>query len=279
MKDHLFICNLSGYSANNRNLFGYLMLLIILKLSNKFLKLFNISSIITEIDFLTIFKKKILRFFRNFKFFLVLFHIFALIQFESISQISSKTNLEIFDSEISAGIEKILLYPEINREQKFVFYVSTSKNNKEEKKYTEQVLRKTADKNNIRYSFAKDEKMEAPDSVYNRLAIQVIRLKAEYPVFIKNGFLGEKTMKRRIISDLAISIKNNSSSILAEENLNSKFEDEIFFEDYSRYESPEYRFTQSIPPGLSLLESIIFPAAVITASAVAAILFFAVRSK
>lgn len=121
--------------------------------------------------------------------------------------------------------------------------------------------------------------MEAPDSVYNRLAIQVIRLKAEYPVFIKNGFLGEKTMKRRIISDLAISIKNNSSSILAEENLNSKFEDEIFFEDYSRYESPEYRFTQSIPPGLSLLESIIFPAAVITASAVAAILFFAVRSK
>lgn len=228
---------------------------------------------------MTIFRLKILKFFKIFTFLTVLFNIIIFLPVQSISQVSSKTNLEIFESEISSGIEKVFLFPEINRDLKFVFFVKSEKNIKDEKKYTEQVLRKTADKNNIRYSFAKDEKMEAPDSVYNRFIVNVNSLKSEYPVFIKNGFLGEKTMKRRIISELAISISNNNSSILAEENLNSKFEDEIFFEDYSRYESTEYKFTQSTPPGLSLLESIIFPAAVITVSAIAAVLFFSIRSK
>lgn len=233
---------------------------------------------------MTLYLLKILKYTNKIAFIAVLFSLIAVLKTsEGFSQISSKTNLEIFESDISSGIEKVILYPEINRDQKFIFLIiseNRNKNrNKEEKKFFEQVLRKTADKNNISYSFAKDEKMEAPDSVYNRLTIKINRLNTYYPGFIKNGFLGEKTMKRRIISEMEIIIKNNSSSILAEENLNSNFFDEIFFEDYSRYESPEYKFTQSTPPGLSLVESIIFPAAVITASAVAALLFFSIRSK
>lgn len=225
-------------------------------------------------------KLKILKFFENLTFIFALFYIItALLTQQGICQLNSKTNLEIFDSEISAGIEKILLYPEINRDLKFVFFVSSAGKNKEEKKYIEQLLRKTADKNSIRYAFAKDENMEAPDSIYNRLTIDINTLKTEYPVFVKNGFLGEKTMKRRINYKLHVFIKNNSSSILVDEHVSSKFEDEIFYEDYERYENPDYKFTQSTPPGLSLLESIIFPAAVITASAVAAVLFFSIRSK
>lgn len=195
------------------------------------------------------------------------------------TQLNTKNTLEIFETEISSELEKIFLLPEIDREQKFIFLVSTVKNSAEDKKFITQVIRKTADKNKLNYSIAKDENFTSPDTAYYKFSISIGKLRTEYTKFIKNGFLGEKTMRREISSLLNIKIRNKDDEEIFTEEIKTGFADEILYDGYSRYESKEYKFTQSIPPDISFLESIIFPAAVITASAVAAILFFTIRSK
>lgn len=195
------------------------------------------------------------------------------------AQSQVKSNLAVFEQEISGELDKFFFFPQVERDRKFVFWVSSVKKNKEEKKFIESVLKKNAETNKLKISFAKDENMDSPDSIYNKCSIRINSLKTEYTKLIKNGFLGEKSMQREITSDLDINISGNTGSVLVNDVIKTKFDDEIPYSDYSSYESSEYKFTQSIPPNISFLESIIFPAAVVTLSAVAAILFFTVRTK
>lgn len=211
---------------------------------------------------------------------LPLFLIFtALVIQQTGAQTLKKNNLEIFEQEISSELEKFFYFPEINRDLKLVFWVSSSRKSKEEKKFIESVIRKTAEKNKLKYSFAKNENMDAPDSIYIKCSITVEKLYTDYTKLIKNGFLGEKSMQREITSVLDVNISLNNGSVLVNDVIKTRYDDEIPYDDYTTLESSEYKFTESSPPDISLLESIIFPAAVITISAVAAILFFSIRSK
>lgn len=195
------------------------------------------------------------------------------------AQTDIKSNLEVFEQEISGELEKFFFLPGVNRDLKFVFWVSSPKKSKEDKKFIESVLKKTAERNKLKYSIAKDEVMDSPDTVYNKCAVTVNKLYTDYTKLIKNGFLGEKSMQREITSSLGINISLNNGEVLVEDEIKTKYDDEIPYDDYTQFESTEYKFTQSTQPDISLLESIIFPAAVVTLSAVAAILFFSIRSK
>ena len=195
------------------------------------------------------------------------------------AQTNIKSNLEVFEQEISGELEKFFFMPGINRDVKFVFRVNSPKKSKEDKKFIEGVVKKTADKNKLKYSIAKDEVMDSPDTVYNKCAITVNKLYTEYTKLIKNGFLGEKSMQREITSSLDVHISSNNGEVLVSDEIKTKYDDEIPYDDYTQFESAEYKFTQSTQPDISLLESIIFPVAVVAVSAVAAILFFSIRSK
>lgn len=195
------------------------------------------------------------------------------------AQSNIKSNLEVFEQEISGELEKFFFLPGVNRDVKFVFWVSSPKKSKEDKKFIESVVKKTAERNKLKYSIAKDEVMDSPDTVYNKCAVTVNKLYTDYTKLIKNGFLGEKSMQREITSSLGINISLNNGEVLVEDEIKTKYDDEIPYDDYTQFESSEYKFTQSTQPDISLLESIIFPAAVVTLSAVAAILFFSIRSK
>lgn len=192
---------------------------------------------------------------------------------------TKKTNLEILEQDIQGELEKFFYYPDLNRGFQFVFYVTSAKKDKSEKKFIESVIKKASDKNKLKISFAKDEKMLSDDSAYNKARIDIRKLKTEYPKFGKNKFLGEKSIERRVTSELAIEIKQNNRAVIVEDNISTTYKDDIPYDNYEQYQTDEYSFTQSVPPDISLLESIIFPAAVITVSAVAAILFFTIRSK
>lgn len=207
-----------------------------------------------------------------------LFFVFAF-NFPAISQNQPESNLGVFEQQISGELEKFFYYPEINRDVKFVYWVKSETKNKEEKKFLENTLKKISEKNKLKFSIAKDENMLSPDSSYYRFTVDVIKLSTVYTGFIKNKFLGSKSMERSISSKLEVKIKSSADVIVISDEVNTKYSGEIPYEDYSRLETPEYKFTQSTPPDISLLESIFFPAAVITLSAVAAVLFFTIRSK
>ena len=219
-------------------------------------------------------------FLKKFTVFLYLAVIIAGVTYPRVfAQTNIKSNLEVFEQEISGELEKFFFMPGVNRDVKFVFWVSSPKKSKEDKKFIESVVKKTADRNKLKYSIAKDEVMDSPDTVYNKCAITVNKLYTDYTKLIKNGFLGEKSMQREITSSLDVNISSNNGEVLVSDEIKTKYDDEIPYDDYTQFESAEYKFTQSTQPDISLLESIIFPVAVVAISAVAAILFFSIRSK
>ena len=195
------------------------------------------------------------------------------------AQDGKKTNLEILEQNISAELDKFFFYPDINRNLQFVFFVESGKKDKSEKRFIESVIKKSADKNKIRLSFSKDDQMSSADSVYYKAKINIEKLNTLYPRFSGNTFLGEKTLVREISSGLKVEIKLNDGAIAVSDNINTVFKGDIPYDDYLQYESEEYRFTQSSPPNISFIESIIFPAAIVAVSIAATVLFFTVRSK
>lgn len=192
---------------------------------------------------------------------------------------SSKTNLEIMEQNISGELEKFFYYPDVNRSLQFVFFVESRKKDKTEKRFIEQVIKKAAEKNKIRVSFSKDKEMESADSVYYKAEVDITKLKTSYPKFGKNKFLGEKSMVREVSSDMDIEIRLNNGTSVVKDDITTIYKGEIPYDDYGQFQSEEYLFTQSEPPNISFLESIIFPAAIVAVSAVAAVLFFTIRSK
>lgn len=195
------------------------------------------------------------------------------------AQDSKKTNLEILEQNISAELDKFFFYPDINRNLQFVFFVESGKKDKSEKRFIESVIKKSADKNKIKLSFSKDDQMSSADSVYYKAKVNIEKLNTLYPRFGKNTFLGEKTLVREISSGLKVEIKLNDGAIAVSDNISTVFKGDIPYDDYAQYETEEYRFTQSSPPNISFIESIIFPAAIVAVSIAATVLFFTVRSK
>ncbi len=211
-----------------------------------------------------------------------LFIIIAAIAFNTIicySQQVKKTNLEILEQDISTELDKFFFYPDVDRDVQFVFFVSSAKKDKAEKKFIESVIKKTASKNNLKISFSKDDLMLSGDSIYNMVKIDVVKLKTSYPRITKNKFLSDKFLEREITSELEIEISSNSSGPVVKDKITTSYKGEIPYDDYRQFETEEYKFTQSIPPNISFIETIIFPAAIVMVSAVATILFFTIRSK
>ena len=197
----------------------------------------------------------------------------------SFSQTVKKTNLEVLEQDISTELEKFFFYPDVKRDLQFVFFVSSAKKDKNEKKFIESVIKKTASKNNLRFSFSKNDSILSSDSIYNKIKVDVIKLMTDYPKIVKNKFLGDKSLRREVVSELGIEINSSSGQQVVKDRVTTSFKGDIPYDNYRQFETEEYKFTQSIPPDISFIETIIFPAAIVMVSAVATILFFTIRSK
>jgi hypothetical protein len=200
-----------------------------------------------------------------------------------LSQINRKSNLEILEDNVSEELEKFFYHPEIDRSLHFIFIVSSLKYDRQEKKFIEQVIRKTAQKNQLRYSIALNHSQGSSDSIYYKFRIEILNLRTRYTRFIKDRFLGEKSVEREITSDLKLHIEKAGEipgrGMLITESIRTSYKDEIMYDDYKNYESSDYPFTQSIPPDISVFEEVIFPVSVIIVSLSSVILFFTIRSK
>ena len=192
---------------------------------------------------------------------------------------TQKRNIEVLEQDISAELEKFLYYPDLKRNFQFIFFVTSSEKNKDWAKFVTTVVKKTTDKMEIRVSFAKNSQTVSSDSIYNKVNLVVKKLETRYPKFGKNKFLGDKTLVREIISDLDLEISSSDNKVNIRDNISTRHRDEINYDEWEKYSSDEYLFTRAIPPNISLFESIFFPALIITVSAVAAILFFTIRSN
>lgn len=197
------------------------------------------------------------------------------------AQTERKSNLEVLEQNISAEIEKILYYPDVNRELQFVFYLTAEGKDKAEEKFIKYLLKRTAERNKIRFSFSRNDTMKSNEEEYYKFKVDIKKLATRYTGFEKNKFLGEKTLIRNLSSELDIHLEYSGSAqnIDLRETIKTEFKGEIPYDEYRQYENDEYPFTKSVPPDISFFETIVFPVSVVIVSALSVILFFVVRSK
>lgn len=200
-----------------------------------------------------------------------------------LSQTSLKTNIDIFEDNISSQIEVILLSPVFERNYLFIFYINPESQGgkfgeaSDETKFLSNVLKKVCKSNNINFSFIKDS--ISTEKKYNLVTIQIEDLKTLYPDFNKNRFLGEKTLKRKLIAKIKIQMKPWETAGFITEKINLDYEDEIPYDKYEKFEKSSYSFTKGDVPLVNVFERIIFPALLVVASAASILAFFLIRSK
>jgi len=198
-------------------------------------------------------------------------------------QPAKKFTLEIFELGISTEIEKFFYLPDVNRNFQFIFVVNgygRSGFDTDKNRFIVSVIKKTAEKNNIRYSFVMDSpETLSNDSVYYMVKVSDINLETKYPKFKKNRFLGDKTLERNVTSNINVDMHSSDNKFAHKNNIVLQYSDEIDYDSYESYESLEYDFTKGRPPKVNALESILFPALLVAISTATTILFFTIRSK
>jgi hypothetical protein len=200
-------------------------------------------------------------------------------------QSEPKKNIEIFEETISAALDKYYYYPEVNRNNTFIFIVNPleeggkNKSSDEASKFLRGIIKKTAARNNLKFSIAEDPSVIEDDSAYTLLILQIVDLGTKYSGFKKNRFLGDKTILRNIITDITVELKTSDGKVNLKDFINNTSQDEVNYDNYRQLESEDYDFTQGIPPDISAFERIIFPVLLICVTAAAAVIFFTIRTK
>lgn len=189
----------------------------------------------------------------------------------------SRPNLEIFDKAISERIEEILYMPDLRRENQFIFRIRSLRNYEDEVKFVTSVVKKTADKVKIRASFSKE--IASADTIYNAVWIDINELGTRYPGFASNKFLGEKFVNRNLFGSIRVEISAVPEFYSNRDSININYIDEVDYNEIENIESVDYKFTYAKVPKVSTFEELIFPAAIIAVTALAAVLFFTIRSK
>ncbi len=213
----------------------------------------------------------------------LIFVVLVCLQVISFSQEKPKTNLEMFEETVSGELEKYYYFPGINRNLPFVFVLNPGEKSGStagsETKFMNGLVKKTASANKLNFSITDDVSKITSDSVNNIIILQVIKLETRYNGFKKNRFLGEKTLSRNIIINIAVELKTTGSTVKSKDFITHNLNDEVAYDNYEQLESPVYSFTQGIPPKVSSFEIVIFPVLLICATAAATIIFFTIRSK
>ncbi len=209
----------------------------------------------------------------------------AFLSLNTFSQEKPKTNLEIFEETISAELEKFYYYPGVNRDASFVFVINpdekggSNTNTESSSKFLNSLVKKSASSKMLKFSIADNVSQISADSAYNLIVLQVLNLETRYSGFKKNKFLGEKTLTRNIIINIAVELKADEGSLNVNDYIKYNITGEAPYDNYKQLESPQYDFTQGEPPKVGAFERIIFPVFLICVTAAATILFFTIRSK
>lgn len=208
--------------------------------------------------------------------------IILLIPFITFGQKFRKTNLEIFEEVFSDKIEMILLSQFVNRDKPLTFVLTSADNSAngqtpEEIKFLRNVVKKISIDNKLSFNIADGTMMS--DSNMTKISIHVKKLETIYTKFVKNRFLGEKTIERNLKGEANVIVSKSDGTPLTNENIFINFHDVIPLDNYEQLESTSYRFTQGTPPDISTIEQLVFPVILVAASAAAILAFFIIRTK
>lgn len=118
------------------------------------------------------------------------------------------------------------------------------------------------------------------DTIDYIVSIKNPELEIKYVSLFTDNVLGDKKVKR-VISvsyELTVTDKETLSQVFSK-NIANKGEDSFSLEEQNQVEDKRFNFSQPVLPEEDSINSLLFPAIIIFASAAAIILFFSIRSK
>lgn len=174
----------------------------------------------------------------------------------------SKTNLEIFFSQIdSAGKEILSNISDINTPVKINF-LSGSEYSILENRLTSFLI-----KDGLKISSDENSSL--------KLSFVITEASVKYDDSFRDGLFGDILVERTVVL--------NGNILIPEQNLSKDFSylsaDTIKYEQLSEIENRAYPFTQNNHPSEPFFSSLIEPIIAVGAAATAVILFFTIRSK
>jgi hypothetical protein len=193
-------------------------------------------------------------------------------------KIKQKNNLEVFEKLLSDAIKELIYKPDVNRDINFIFNIRDKNSDNDNISFLKNTIKKIFKEENLKISFSNNDSLTA-DSNTNIIALTIIGFNTRYNGFVKNKFLGEKTVKREINIVFDYHIKKMVFSENSTATLKNFSNDEVAYEDIEMLESSPYKFTKSTIPQLSTFENIIFPLTLVIVSAITVIMFFVIRTK
>lgn len=190
--------------------------------------------------------------------------------------------MEIFEQILTSKLEEIILLQVINQNKSPLFLFSDGNNednDTDELRFTKNTIKKILSVNNIKPAFSYLDQTVFTDTNYYKVIIRTETFKTKYTRFIKNKFLGEKTIERKLSGTIYITAGKQTDTSGNNTTIAINYRDEIPYDEYKNYENSDFNFTQGKAPEINFFERIIFPAILITASAGAILAFFIIRTK
>lgn len=191
--------------------------------------------------------------------------IFFLILFVSVAVSAQvKTNFEIFNTLVDSSA-----------------YLISSKISKQDRKYF--VEQNTINEysplsKRIENSLARNKISVGYDSTCDKIVYSISQASVGYSNLLKDGFLGNYLLERKIILRGEYAIKN-FSNIINSDIFYYTVTDTIPYNQFNYIESGSLPFTKGKAPEAPFLPSILEPVIAVAAVVVTVVLFFSVRSK
>lgn len=153
------------------------------------------------------------------------------------------------------------------------FYLITLDSSRQEEIYLAESIRK----NFPEYKFIIGQDFDSAD--YN-IVFKNVLIGTKYKKIFTDNLLGTKKVKREVRVSYDIDLINErDSSLVYNQSFDKKHKDSFDLNKLDLVEDTRYTFSQSILPEESAANQIFYPAVIITASALAIILFFIIRSN
>ena len=197
-----------------------------------------------------------------YKNFIPIFFIFNLVLFSQ-----TKTNLEIVDSLIFSSISDISRKIDIDeKENVYLKFIAA-----DDYQILKNIVISSLQKNKV--NLVEDASMTDITLNYN-----LIEIKTSYPEMFRDGLFGEYLAERNVSLNGSYFLVNEKS-IGKVNSFNYSIEDTVVYDDINQLENIAYSFTSAELPEEPFFSSTLEPVIAIGTAAVAAYLFFNVRSK
>jgi hypothetical protein len=186
------------------------------------------------------------------------------------SDLPVKTNLEVFQTELSSLAEELVQKSVDGLGRNVVVNVRSPD--------TSWVTRNTIAEALTKLNYTVYLTSSDGEGKGATIDIAIVEMKVRYGDVFREGFLGTRKTERTISTTMSANVRNVQDEILFVGGVSRAHKDTVDVSNVAQLENSSFAFTHGEPPKTDFFENVLEPVIIIGASAVVVFLFFTIRS-